>query len=280
MKKLMMTMALLPMMVLADTWRDPNTGITWTYVINGGNAQVGESYYSSAISRSTTGAITIPSFLGGCPVTSIGDYAFYECTELTSITIPSSVNSLGEYAFTKCRKLTTIAIPSGVTSIPNCAFKKCSGLKSVSIPLGVTIIGWEAFKECTSLSSVIIPSTMVKIEEYAFKNCTSLTSVTIPASVTYLEGSEDYGSGMYGGYFYVFEGCDALREIKVALDNPVFSSQDGILYNKDGSVLICCPPGRNGEVIVSRSVTVVDEGAFDGCHGLAAVTIPDRKSVV
>lgn len=121
---------------------------------------------------------------------------------------------------------------------------------------------------------------MVKIEEYAFKNCTSLTSVTIPASVTYLEGSEDYGSGMYGGYFYVFEGCDALREIKVALDNPVFSSQDGILYNKDGSVLICCPPGRNGEVIVSRSVTVVDEGAFDGCHGLAAVTIPSSVTSI
>ena len=93
--KLLMVLALMPLMALADTWNDPNTGIAWTYTISDGEAQVGPGSYSSpAISKTTTGAITIPSTLGGYPVTSIGDSAFQGCSGLTSVTIPSSVTNI------------------------------------------------------------------------------------------------------------------------------------------------------------------------------------------
>ena len=90
-------------------------------------------------------------------VTSIGDYAFYDCDDLTSVTIPNSVTSIGEYAFSSCSGLTSVTIPNSVTSIGESAFQYCSGLTSVTIPNSVTSIGKEAFSGCTGLTSVTIP---------------------------------------------------------------------------------------------------------------------------
>ena len=102
-------------------------GVTWTYHVNDGKAEV----YS--IPNSTSGAITIPSTLGGYPVTSIGDRAFEECDELTSVTIPNSVTWIGWDAFRGCSGLTSVTIPDGVTSIGAWAFDDCSELRSVTI---------------------------------------------------------------------------------------------------------------------------------------------------
>ena len=81
-------------------------------------------------------------------VTSIGDWAFSECSGLTSVTIPNSVTSIGNRAFSGCSGLTSITIPNSVTSIGNEAFKGCSGLTSVTIPNSVTSIGFSAFSSC------------------------------------------------------------------------------------------------------------------------------------
>ena len=101
----------------------------------------GESYYSDAYS----GAVTIPSTIesGGVTytVTSIGDYAFYYCSGLTSVTIPSSVTSIENYAFSRCSGLTSVNIPSSVTTIESSTFSGCSSLTSVTIPSSVTSIG-------------------------------------------------------------------------------------------------------------------------------------------
>ena len=88
-------------------------------------------------------------------VTSIGDYAFYNCSELTSVTISNSVTSIGYEAFCDCSGLKSVTIPDGVTSIGERAFEDCSGLKSMIIPNSVMSIGWATFWSCYSLKSIV-----------------------------------------------------------------------------------------------------------------------------
>ena len=127
------------------------------------------------------GTVVIPG-----SATNIGDYAFYECDNLTSITIPDSVTSIGIYAFHSCSSLASITIPDSVTSIGHDSFYRCTSLASVSIPGSVISIGVYAFAYCSSLASIAIPgwSSVTSIGEGAFRYCTSLTSVKLPDSVT------------------------------------------------------------------------------------------------
>ena len=134
--------------------------------------------------------ITIPN-----SVTTIGNNAFDGCTHLTSVTIPNSVTIIGSYAFRNCTSLTSVTIPNSVTTIGNNAFDGCTHLTSVTIPNSVTIIGSYAFRNCTSLTSVTIPNSVTTIESYAFKRCTSLTNVTIPSSVTTIGSDAFYNCG-------------------------------------------------------------------------------------
>ena len=114
----------------------------------------------------------------------IGDYAFHNCSSLTSVVIPDSVNSIGERAFYGCNGLTSVTIGNGVTSIGEEAFYQCSGLTSVTIGNGVTSIGERAFSWCSGLTSVTIGNGVTSIGEQAFYGCSDLTSITIPDSVT------------------------------------------------------------------------------------------------
>ena len=114
-------------------------------------------------------------------VTSIGAFAFLNCSGLTSVIILSSVTSIGEYAFYDCSGLTSVTIPNSVTSIGAFAFLNCSGLTSVIIPNSVTSIGWYAFSECRGLISVTIPNSVTSIGESAFSFCRRLTSITCKA---------------------------------------------------------------------------------------------------
>ena len=122
-------------------------------------------------------------------LTSIGDYAFYGCSSLTSITIPAGVTSIGISAFDGCSSLTSITIPEGVTSIGAGAFEYCSSLTSITIPAGVTSIGRYAFDDCSSLTSISLPSTLTSIGDYAFSYCSSLTEITINGNISTLGSS-------------------------------------------------------------------------------------------
>ena len=149
----------------------------YTYTVTADEAQI--TGYTGV-----GGVVTIPSTLAGVPVTSIGNNAFFQCTGLTSISIPQGVTSICIGAFTGCSRLTSISIPQGVTSIGLLAFDGCAALTSISIPEGVTIIGDEAFVGCTGLTSISIPQGVTNIGDYTFFGCTGLTSISIPQGVT------------------------------------------------------------------------------------------------
>ena len=137
----------------------------------------GESYSVKAKSDTISGELVIPSIYNDLPVTRIGNFAFFNCSTLKSITIPNSVTSIGDRTFSLCTSLQHISIPSSVTRIGLRTFSDCSSLKNITIPYGVQSIGNGAFWCCASLESIVIPDSVITIENYAFSSCYVLQSV-------------------------------------------------------------------------------------------------------
>ncbi|MCQ2392410.1 MAG: leucine-rich repeat domain-containing protein, partial [Kiritimatiellae bacterium] len=170
----------------ADTWRDPATGYTWTYSVKDGKAEMRkEGKWGDnlcVISPRPSGALVIPSTLGGCPVTSIGKYAFYGCDGLKSVTIPSSVTKIGYNAFSGTPFLDSQ--PNGMVVLGGGVLYKMKGScpHSVMIPSNVTSIASGVFSQCKGLKSVTIPSSVTNIGRYAFSGCSGLTLISVDSS--------------------------------------------------------------------------------------------------
>ena len=111
----------------------------------------------------------------------IGDYAFKDCSGLTSLTLPAGITYIGKSAFYGCSGLTSLTLPDGITSIGNLAFYGCSGLTSLILPAGITSIGDYAFKDCSGLTSLTLPAGITEIGHYAFRGCSGLTSIYVYA---------------------------------------------------------------------------------------------------
>jgi hypothetical protein len=253
--------------------------------------------------------ITIPD-----SVTSIGEYAFDSCTGLTSVSIGSGVSSIGDRVFFYCTRLTgayfygnaptmgdavffncasgfTVYYRAGATGFTNpwygyptalfpFTYTVASGAVTITgytgsggavvIPdtidgLPVVSIGSSAFNDKTSITHITIPNSVTIIGANAFSYCTGLTNITIPASVTSI------GVG-------AFSFCTGLTCIHVDEGNSAYSSQDGVLYNKDQTTLVMYPTGKSGSFIIPDGVTEILYSAFFHCTNLPSVTIPASVS--
>ena len=173
-------------------------------------------------------------------VTSIGNYAFYNCSSFTSVVIPNSVTSFGSYAFYGCSGLESVTIGNDVTSIGNYVFYNCSGLNSIILGKSVTDIGNYAFSGCTGLTSVTLPNSVTSIGNYSFRGCTGLTSVVIPNNVTSIGNSAFYncsglesvtiGSSVTSIGTSTFNNCSALKEVS-CLAEQVPSTGSNVFQN-------------------------------------------------
>ena len=229
-------------------------------------------------------------------VESVGNYAFYSCLKLASVSLPGGVKSIGESAFQDCAKLTAVEIPEGVTSIGSSAFDGCSSLTSVTIPNSVTSIGSDAFSGCSGLTSVTIPDSVTSIGGSAFSGCSSLTNVTIPEGVTSIGESAFYGcssltsvtipDGVTSIGDYTFYGCSSLTS--VTIPNGVTSIGSSAFYGCRSLTSVTIPEGVNSinwqafygcssltSVTIPEGVTSIGNSAFYGCSGLTSVTIPE-----
>ena len=259
----------------------------------------GETCTITGIGTCTDTDIYIGDCIDGYKVIAIGEFAFYNCSALTSITINDNVTSIGYGAFAGCSSLTSITINDNVTSIGYGAFAGCSSLTSITvanenpvyysegnciitrnekvliqgcnnsiIPQDVTSIGDYAFFSCSVLTSITIPNSVTSIGDYAFNSCSALTSVTLPDSVTSIGK-------------WAFVACTALTSIVVDNDNTAYQSIDGNLYSKNGKTLIAYAIGKTDtSFTIPDIVTSIDMGAFLGCTSLTSVTIPDGVTTI
>ena len=178
-------------------------------------------------------------------ITALGDRCFY-CSDLTSITIPSSVTSLGNSCFLQCSRLASITISSSVTSLGDKCFYECVGLTSITIPSSVTSLGESCFHGCSGLTSITIPSSVISIGERCFMYCTGLTSITIPSSVASLG-------------VQCFCQCSGLTSITIL--SSVTSLGYSCFYGCVGLTSITIP----------SSVTSLGESCFDECTNLESI---------
>ncbi|MFR2801679.1 MAG: leucine-rich repeat domain-containing protein [Segatella copri] len=188
-------------------------------------------------------------------VTSIGYSAFYGCIRLTSLTLPSSVTSIGSSAFEGCRSLTSLILPSSVTSIGSSAFYGCSGLTSLTLPSSVTSIGWATFSGCSGLTSLTLPSSVTSIDGRAFYGCSSLFGLTLPSSVTSIGSS-------------AFEACYGL--FSLTLPSSVTEIGESAFRGCRSLASLTLP----------SSVTEIGESAFEGCIRLASLTLPSSVTSI
>lgn len=235
-------------------------------------------------------SVIIPEQIDGIPIVTIGDQAFWQCSKLTSITIPSSVIYIWPRAFIGCNSLTDLVVdPQNrnyiveddvlfditKTNLVHCPTTK---IGEYTIPDSVTAIGYYAFKGCNRLTSVTIPDSVTYISDFVFDGCSGLTNITVPDSVTFL------GQG-------VFKNCPGLTS--VTLPNAITSIASDTFYDCINLPDITIPDsvtsiGRCAflnckklkSITIPDSVTSIDEAAFSGCSGLANVTLPDSVTFI
>lgn len=192
-----------------------------------------------------------------------------------SVEIPSQVthngmtypvSAIGEYAFYKCRSLTSVSIPYEVTSIGRSSFDNCTALTTISLPDKVTEIKDYAFYNCTSLRTISLNSNLKKIYQFSFAH-SGLTSFSIPASVDSVSSS-------------AFNYCNSLVNINVVTSNLKYCSIDGVLFSKNKKILVAYPNAHGENYIAPNCTEVISSDAFRGSEMLTNITLPTSLRVI
>lgn len=244
-------------------------------------------------------SVTIPN-----SITSIGIGAFYSCHGLTSVIIPNSVTNIGKRAFANCTSLISIDVDAN-----NANYCAVDGvLFSIDT---TTLLQYPGGKQ----GAYTIPNNVTRLENHAFDGCAGLTSIEIPSNIeNVFAGFSPYGnvnlksvilnsnnvlnvnsvSSVFGRqveYFTIgenitsivekaFSDCPNLISISVDENNPNYCAVDGVLYNKDTTILYRCPVKKQGAYIIPSCVTRIEVDAFRGCADLTAITLPNSLSTI
>ena len=259
---------IMPFLSLAKT--ETVNGIRWTYTVTNGKASIGNGTSSAVSSSLESSSITVPSELGGYPVTSIGANAFKECQNLWRVTIPDTVTSIGSNAFYYCTNLRSMTIPSAVTSIGYHAFGFCNKMTDITLSASLVTIEDSAFFYCDSLSRIAIPASVTSIGKFAFLGCDSLKRVDVTDLAAWCRisfGDDTAANPLYYAHNLYLNGT-LIRELIIpssitSVKNYAFS---GWGWNDDGI-------DRPVSVIIPDSVQSIGTSAFERCSGLARVTI-------
>jgi uncharacterized repeat protein (TIGR02543 family) len=256
-------------------------GKTGSYEILNGVAMIGDRSFSNCSGLS---AVTIPD-----SVNKIDYRAFYACSGLSEISIPNSVTWIDMGAFQYCTGLETVTIP-GSSQVFDYAFAYCTRLKSAVLQNGIYTISAGIFAYCTSLESVDIPDSVGVIAGGAFFECLSLKSVTLPVNLSKIYAQAfEYCTSLKSVAIpekveeiqaLAFSNCFGLQEFIVDPDNEKFSTLDGVMFDKDGSDLLYYPGGKSGVYNVPGGVTSVLRGSFSGCIGLTGINFPQSVAVM
>lgn len=221
--------------------------------------------------------------------TEIGEKAFENNSAITTVSLPDGLTSIGDGAFENCTSLSSITLPSGLSSVGNNLFAGCNNLKKIILADSIKTIGERAFKDCSSLNEISLPSGLTSIGQSAFSGCASLQNIDIP------DGVVSIGN-------YAFENCSSITAINVGVNNPQYSSQDGILYNKSKTVIIYIPKevtteygnciyagNKNNPYLklmrannqsikncnIHSNTKFISEQAFYNCRSLTSATLPE-----
>ena len=282
----------------------------------------GDVYYSQGLSYNLNGdgtcriigkgmctdtEVYIPPYIDGYKVTGIGEFAFWNYVNLTSVEIPNSVISIGNGAFGHCTGLTSVEIPNSVTSIGGSAFEYCSGLRSIEIPgsvisignsafqncsnlesielaNGITSIGDSAFSNCSSLTNLIIPDSVTSIGDYAFDNCSGLTNIVLPNSIISIGADAFYGCGNfkyneYDNAYYIGNNSNPYLVLIKAKNQSIASCKihpnTKIIYY---DAFHRC--SNLTSIVIPDGVTNIGFGAFQVCGSLTSIVIPDSVIII
>ena len=262
----------------------------------------------------TSNATAVPVSLKKVVVTggtSIGQNAFYDCYNLTTIDLLGEPASIGQSAFKGCVALTGITIPKSVGTVGASAFSGCTALASVTLQKGLTVIGDSAFKDCTSLTGITIPKSVTSVGNAVLSGCANLRSVTLPDDMTEIGNDAFYGCGnlttlkipvgvtsignrafAYCGLtnveipsrvtsigFEAFKGCDRMASIslpfvgatKDGTSNVHFGYVFGATTSTDNSVFV--PVSLQSVTVIGGSK--IGLSAFNKCTSLSSVTVED-----
>ncbi len=259
-----------------------------TVILENGATTIGNSAFYCCDSITS---ITIPA-----SVTSIGNDSFAYCYGLKSISLPNRLVSIGNYAFYQCDNLTSLTIPGSVAAIGTEAFFSCTSLQTLTIENGVSVIGKEAFYNCWNLASLSLPDSVTSVGDSAFCYCSALNSISLGNGLqnmghdvfygtTYYKNNDNWKDGVFAigtnlievqtdaesytipdNITFVanraFENCYYLTEILVSDQNTSFASENGVLYNKDKTVLMQFPDTGAEKFTVPDTVVTIRPNAF------------------